>query len=51
MQDFFVSYTQADRQWAEWIAWELEEVGFTTVLQAWDFPPGEQLRRCNEPGD
>ncbi|MGH4014617.1 MAG: TIR domain-containing protein [Pseudonocardiaceae bacterium] len=23
--DFFVSYTQADRAWAEWIAWLLEE--------------------------
>jgi hypothetical protein len=23
--DFFVSYTQADRAWAEWIAWILEE--------------------------
>ena len=22
--DFFVSYTQADRAWAEWIAWILE---------------------------
>lgn len=43
MQDFFVSYTQADRQWAEWIAWELEEVGFTTVLQAWDFRPGSNF--------
>jgi hypothetical protein len=40
MTDFFVSYTSADRQWAEWIAWQLEEVGYTTVLQAWDFRPG-----------
>jgi hypothetical protein len=22
--DFFVSYTNADRAWAEWIAWQLE---------------------------
>lgn len=22
--DFFVSYTSADRAWAEWIAWQLE---------------------------
>jgi len=40
MKDFFVSYTHADRQWAEWIAWQLEEAGFTTLLQAWDFRPG-----------
>jgi hypothetical protein len=39
-RDFFISYTQADRAWAEWIAWELEAAGYTTVLQAWDMPPG-----------
>jgi hypothetical protein len=39
-RDFFVSYTQADRAWAEWIAWELEAAGHTTVLQAWDMPAG-----------
>ena len=39
--DFFVSYTQADRRWAEWIAWVLEEHGHYHVLvQAWDFGPG-----------
>ena len=40
MKDFFISYNSADRLWAEWIAWHLEEAGYTTVLQAWDFPPG-----------
>ncbi|TFH48643.1 MAG: toll/interleukin-1 receptor domain-containing protein, partial [Methanothrix sp.] len=40
MKDFFISYTQADRQWAEWIAWMLEEEKYSTVLQAWDFLPG-----------
>jgi len=39
-KDFFVSYNKADREWAEWIAWQLEESGYTTVLQAWDFLPG-----------
>jgi hypothetical protein len=39
-RDFFVSYTQADRAWAEWLAWELEAAGYTTVLQAWDMPAG-----------
>ena len=37
--DFFISYTSADRAWAEWIAWQLEAAGFTTLLQAWDFRP------------
>ena len=38
--DFFVSYTQADRAWAEWIAWVLEEDGHKVQVQAWDFVPG-----------
>lgn len=38
--DFFVSYTQADRSWAEWIAWILEENGYRVLVQAWDFVPG-----------
>lgn len=39
-KDFFLSYNKADKQWATWIAWQLEEVGYTTVLQSWDFQPG-----------
>ena len=38
--DFFVSYTQADRVWAEWIGWQLQQAGYTVTLQAWDFLPG-----------
>lgn len=41
--DFFISYTKADLKWAEWIAWQLEEAGFKTVLQAWDFRPGSNF--------
>ena len=37
--DFFVSYTQADRTWAEWISWSLEENGYRVLVQAWDFVP------------
>jgi hypothetical protein len=37
MKDFFISYNRKDKQWAEWIAWQLEEAGFSTVIQAWDF--------------
>jgi HEAT repeat protein len=43
VKDFFISYNKADRQWAEWIAWQLEEAGFTTVIQAWDFRPGSNF--------
>lgn len=39
-RDFFISYTAADRVWAEWIAWWLEHPGYTTVVQHWDFRPG-----------
>ena len=38
-KDFFVSYTGADRRWAEWVAWALEEAG--------ELPAGFEL--C--PGD
>jgi TIR domain len=38
--DFFVSYTSADRAWAEWIAWQLEAEGYKVIVQAWDFSPG-----------
>ena len=38
--DVFISYTQADRAWAEWIAWELEEAGHGVLVQAWDFVAG-----------
>jgi tetratricopeptide (TPR) repeat protein len=41
--DFFVSYASADRPWAEWIAWELEEVGHRVIVQAWDMRPGSNF--------
>jgi TIR domain/Tetratricopeptide repeat len=41
--DFFVSYTGADQAWAEWIAEQLEDAGYTTLLQAWDFRPGSDF--------
>lgn len=42
-QDFLISYTGVDRGWAEWIAWQLEQAGYTTVLQAWDFGAGSHF--------
>ena len=38
--DFFVSYTSADRPWAEWIAWELEQAGHSVIVQAWGIQAG-----------
>lgn len=43
MNDFFISYNKADRSWAEWIAWELEEAGYSVTIQAWDFRPGSNF--------
>ncbi len=28
MKDFFVSFNSADKAWADWIAWTLEEAGY-----------------------
>ena len=40
--DFFISYVVADRAWAEWIAWQLEQTGYVSAVQAWgpDQPGG-----------
>jgi hypothetical protein len=43
MKHFFVSYTGADQQWAEWIAWQLESAGYSVTIQAWDFRPGSNF--------
>jgi tetratricopeptide (TPR) repeat protein len=46
--EFFISYTGADQAWAEWIAETLERAGHSTVLQSWDFRPGENfIERMN----
>ncbi len=42
-KDFFISYTGADRQWAEWIAFQLKEAGYTVIIQAWDFHAGKNF--------
>ena len=41
--NFFISYNKADKTWAEWVAWQLEANGYTTVIQAWDFKAGNNL--------
>ncbi len=40
---FFISYTQADKAMAEWIAWQLEAAGYSVVIQAWHFRPGQDF--------
>lgn len=41
--DFFISYTAADKAWAEWIAWVLEHAGYKVVIQEWDFAAGSNF--------
>ncbi len=36
-RDFFISFTGADRDWAAWIAWTIEEAGYSVWFQDWDF--------------
>ena len=43
VKDFFISYNNRDKTWAEWTAWTLEEAGYSTILQAWDFRPGSNF--------
>lgn len=43
MKDFFISYNGANKQWAEWIAWQLEEAGYEVVIQAWDSKYGQDF--------
>jgi serine/threonine protein kinase len=35
LRDFFFVYTKADRLWARWIAWELEEANYSVILPPW----------------
>ncbi|WP_308205574.1 toll/interleukin-1 receptor domain-containing protein [Frankia sp. AiPs1] len=47
--DFFLSYTGADRKWAEWVAWQLEDAGYRVLIQAWDSVPGSNwMNRMQE---
>ena len=39
-RDYFISYAGADRDWAIWVATQLEGAGLTVELDEWDWPPG-----------
>lgn len=41
--DLYISYAAADKEWAEWIAWTLEDAGYRILVQAWDISPGAPL--------
>src|SRR5215472_6064388 len=41
--DFFVSHAGADRAWAEWVAWQLTDAGYTAELDVWDWAAGQNF--------
>ena len=43
--DFYISHAGPDRQWAEWVGWQLESAGYTVVL---DWLPGENVVLARE---
>jgi TIR domain len=47
VKNFFISYAAHDGRWAEWIAWQLEEAGYSVEIQAWDFGTGNWVLRMN----
>lgn len=42
-KDFFISYNHTDEDDASWIAWTLEEAGYTVIIQTWDFRKGNNF--------
>ncbi len=42
-RDFFVSHADSDLAWAEWIAQQLVEAGYTVELDVWDWAAGTNL--------
>ena len=42
-RDFFVSHAGADRAWAEWVAWQLEQAEYNVELDVWDWAAGRNF--------
>jgi hypothetical protein len=41
--DIFVSYTSSDREWAQWIALELEKLGHVAHVHEWEIRGGDDI--------
>ena len=41
--DFFISHAGRDTAWAEWLAWQLQQTGYTVELDVWDWTPGQDF--------
>jgi hypothetical protein len=45
--DFFVSHAGRDTGWAEWLAWQLQQAGYTVELDVWDWTVSRILDRSS----
>ena len=41
--DFFISHAGADRAWAEWVAWQVIDAGYSVELDVWDWAVGRNF--------
>jgi len=41
--DFFIVYNKADKQWADWIGYILEEKNYTVWIPDWDIHSGNNM--------
>jgi WD40 repeat protein len=42
-RDFLVSHRSEDDAWAEWVAWQLTEAGYTIYLDSWELNAGQNF--------
>jgi tetratricopeptide (TPR) repeat protein len=42
-KNFLVSHAGTDAAWAEWVAWQLIEAGYTVELDLWDWAAGQNF--------
>jgi hypothetical protein len=43
MADIFVSYTNKDREWADWIGHELDALGHAVHIDSWEVSGGQNI--------
>ncbi|MER6179315.1 FxSxx-COOH system tetratricopeptide repeat protein [Streptomyces sp. NPDC001652] len=41
--NLYISYAGPDRAWAEWVAWQLQDAGYTVELDVWHWRAGDDL--------
>ena len=41
--DFFISHAGRERAWAEWVAWQLTDAGYSVELDVWDWTAGRNF--------